>query len=108
MPTPCEKEMEHLRKLLAEVETDEDSGFDNEDNGPEDDLERIFQIMKVSAKMIRNDKRTEILKVNNSEEFLSKDGVQWRKTKFRQNIVSRLPGERRDKPCEELGVIHRR
>ncbi|GBL96403.1 hypothetical protein AVEN_146839-1, partial [Araneus ventricosus] len=31
--------MERLRKLLAEVETDEDPDFDNEDNGPEDVLE---------------------------------------------------------------------
>ncbi|GBN24482.1 Zinc finger MIZ domain-containing protein 1 [Araneus ventricosus] len=43
-------------------ETDEDPGFDNEGNGPEDDLEdESFQIMKVSANMIRNRKRTEIL-----------------------------------------------
>ncbi|GBL99271.1 hypothetical protein AVEN_177307-1 [Araneus ventricosus] len=34
--------MERLRKLLAEVETDEDLDFDNEDNGPEDILEEIF------------------------------------------------------------------
>ncbi|GBM63635.1 hypothetical protein AVEN_174017-1 [Araneus ventricosus] len=33
MPTPCEKEMELLRKLRVEVETDEDSDFDK---GPED------------------------------------------------------------------------
>ncbi|GBM42927.1 hypothetical protein AVEN_239087-1 [Araneus ventricosus] len=33
--------MERLRKLLAEVETD-DPDFDNEDNGPEDVLEEIF------------------------------------------------------------------
>ncbi|GBN02826.1 hypothetical protein AVEN_216786-1 [Araneus ventricosus] len=42
MPTSYEKEMECLRKLLAEVETDEDSNFDNEDNGPEDILEENF------------------------------------------------------------------
>ncbi|GBO11947.1 hypothetical protein AVEN_242916-1, partial [Araneus ventricosus] len=29
MPTPFEKEMERLHTLLAEVETDEDSDFDN-------------------------------------------------------------------------------
>ncbi|GBM41874.1 hypothetical protein AVEN_8543-1 [Araneus ventricosus] len=34
--------MECLRKFLAEVETDEDSDFDNEDSGPEDDLEDNF------------------------------------------------------------------
>ncbi|GBM62211.1 hypothetical protein AVEN_267879-1 [Araneus ventricosus] len=42
MPTPYEKEMKRLRKFLAEVETDEDIDFDNEDNGPEDVLEDIF------------------------------------------------------------------
>ncbi|GBL95871.1 hypothetical protein AVEN_227118-1 [Araneus ventricosus] len=31
-----------LRKLLAEVETDEDPDFDNEDNGHENVLEEIF------------------------------------------------------------------
>ncbi|GBM78499.1 hypothetical protein AVEN_266024-1 [Araneus ventricosus] len=50
--------MERLRKLLAEVETDEDTDFENE---PEDVLEEIFQMMKVSANMIRN--RTEILEM---------------------------------------------
>nr|GBM92691.1 hypothetical protein AVEN_193374-1 [Araneus ventricosus] len=63
MPTSQAKETERLRKLLAEVETDEDPDFGSEDNGPEDVLEDIifFQIMKVSASMIRNGKRTEIL-----------------------------------------------
>ncbi|GBN04107.1 hypothetical protein AVEN_88938-1 [Araneus ventricosus] len=34
--------MERLRKLLAEVETNENPDFDNKDNGPEDVLEEIF------------------------------------------------------------------
>ncbi|GBM64306.1 hypothetical protein AVEN_189111-1 [Araneus ventricosus] len=34
--------MERLHKIIAEVETDEDPDFDNEDNGPEDVLEDIF------------------------------------------------------------------
>ncbi|GBO10695.1 hypothetical protein AVEN_40890-1 [Araneus ventricosus] len=42
MPTPYEKEMEFLRKLLAEVGTNEDPDFDNEDNGPEDISEDNF------------------------------------------------------------------
>ncbi|GBN35815.1 hypothetical protein AVEN_66286-1 [Araneus ventricosus] len=42
MPTPEEKEVERLRKLLAEVETHGDPDFGNEDNGPEDVLEDIF------------------------------------------------------------------
>ncbi|GBO05194.1 hypothetical protein AVEN_46033-1 [Araneus ventricosus] len=61
MPTPYEKEMKRLRKLLAE--TDEDPDFENEDSGPENVLEEIFLIMKVSANMIRNRKRTEIIEV---------------------------------------------
>ncbi|GBM64246.1 hypothetical protein AVEN_167271-1 [Araneus ventricosus] len=36
------KEIERLHKLLAEVEIDEDSDFDNKDNGPEDVLEKNF------------------------------------------------------------------
>ncbi|GBM83717.1 hypothetical protein AVEN_271707-1 [Araneus ventricosus] len=40
MPTPFEKEMERLYKLLAE--TDEDSDFGNEDNGPKDVLKEHF------------------------------------------------------------------
>ncbi|GBN48067.1 hypothetical protein AVEN_150133-1 [Araneus ventricosus] len=42
MLNPQEKGMERLRKMLAEVETDEDPDFDNEDNAPEDVLEEIF------------------------------------------------------------------
>ncbi|GBN55748.1 hypothetical protein AVEN_26655-1 [Araneus ventricosus] len=34
--------MKRLRKLLAEVDTDEDPDFDNEGNGPEDVLEETF------------------------------------------------------------------
>ncbi|GBM80251.1 hypothetical protein AVEN_96886-1 [Araneus ventricosus] len=34
--------MEFFRKLLAEVETDEDPDFDNEDNESEDVLEDVF------------------------------------------------------------------
>ncbi|GBL72113.1 hypothetical protein AVEN_163408-1 [Araneus ventricosus] len=41
-PISYEKEMERLRKLLAGVKTDEDSDFENEDNGPEDNLEDNF------------------------------------------------------------------
>ncbi|GBL89640.1 hypothetical protein AVEN_104602-1 [Araneus ventricosus] len=41
-PTTFEKEMERLRKRFAGVETDDDSDFDNENNGPEDNLEENF------------------------------------------------------------------
>ncbi|GBO09980.1 hypothetical protein AVEN_205049-1, partial [Araneus ventricosus] len=42
MPTSYEKEVERLRKLFAELETDEDSDFGNEGNRPEDILEESF------------------------------------------------------------------
>ncbi|GBO39253.1 hypothetical protein AVEN_172381-1 [Araneus ventricosus] len=89
--------MVRLLKLLAKVETDEDPDFDNEDNGSEDVLEEIFLIMKVSANMIRNRKRTEILEMKMLELFSSEEGIEWRKTEFSQNIrshniVSHLPG----------------
>ncbi|GBO36110.1 hypothetical protein AVEN_73295-1 [Araneus ventricosus] len=42
MPPRYEKEMERLRKFLAEIETDEDPDFDHEDYGPEDVLEDVF------------------------------------------------------------------
>ncbi|GBM50256.1 hypothetical protein AVEN_141870-1 [Araneus ventricosus] len=43
MPTPYEKEMELLRKLLAGAETGKDSDCDNEDNGPEVVTEENFK-----------------------------------------------------------------
>ncbi|GBM32016.1 hypothetical protein AVEN_161810-1 [Araneus ventricosus] len=93
---------ERLRKPLAEVETDEDSDFDNEDNRPEDVLEENFSDFESFS-----EHDTELEgggdsgngELNNSEWFTSEDGAQWRKRKFRQNIrtcclntVSRLPG----------------
>ncbi|GBN18223.1 hypothetical protein AVEN_238927-1 [Araneus ventricosus] len=42
LPTPYEKEIELLRKLLTEVETDKHSDFDNEVCGPHDVLEKNF------------------------------------------------------------------
>ncbi|GBN60616.1 hypothetical protein AVEN_66711-1, partial [Araneus ventricosus] len=46
MSTPYEKEIELLRKLLAEVETDEDSNFGNE---PEGVLEENFSDNELSS-----------------------------------------------------------
>ncbi|GBM49059.1 hypothetical protein AVEN_155818-1 [Araneus ventricosus] len=103
MPTPYEKEMEPLRKLRAEVETDEDADFDN---GPEDGLEDTFSVRESFSKydtelvekigMNGNSGNEE---VNNTERFSSEDGVKWRKINLRQNIrsrchniVSRSPG----------------
>ncbi|GBM21936.1 hypothetical protein AVEN_187937-1 [Araneus ventricosus] len=42
MTTSYEKERGRLRKLFAEVETGEDSEFDNEDNRPEENLDENF------------------------------------------------------------------
>ncbi|GBN18160.1 hypothetical protein AVEN_127197-1 [Araneus ventricosus] len=100
MPTPYEKEMERLRKLLAEVETDEDPDFDNEDNGPEDVLEEIFSDHESFCEHdteSEEDGGSGNEDVNNLELFSSKEGTEWKKTKFSQNIfchniVSRLPG----------------
>ncbi|GBO00298.1 hypothetical protein AVEN_141598-1 [Araneus ventricosus] len=98
MPTPYE--MELLRKLLAEVETDEDPDFDNEDRDrPEDDLEEIFSDHESFCEhdtKSEEDRDSGNGDVNNLELFESKDGIEWRETKFRQNIrchsvVSRLP-----------------
>ncbi|GBM15068.1 hypothetical protein AVEN_150086-1 [Araneus ventricosus] len=79
--------MEHFRRLLAEVETDEDPDFDNEDNGPEE--EEIFSDHESFCELDTEseedgDSRNE--DVNNLELFSSKEGIEWRKTKFRQNI----------------------
>ncbi|GBM81395.1 hypothetical protein AVEN_117569-1 [Araneus ventricosus] len=76
--TPYEKEIESLRKLLTEVETNEDSDFDNEDNGPEDILEENFSNHESysdhdTESEADGDSGNE--KVNNLEWFLSKDGV---------------------------------
>ncbi|GBM94822.1 hypothetical protein AVEN_26533-1 [Araneus ventricosus] len=90
--------MERLRKFLAEVETDEDPDFDNEANGPEDVLDDIFSDHE---SFCEHDTESESgnEEANNLELFSSKGGIEWRKTKFRQNIrfqniVSLLPGEK--------------
>ncbi|GBM93197.1 hypothetical protein AVEN_93753-1 [Araneus ventricosus] len=86
MPPPYEKEMEHLRKFLAEVETDENPDFDN---GPEDVLEEIFsdhESFYEHDMESEEDGDSENEDANNLELFSSKEGTEWRKTKFRQNI----------------------
>ncbi|GBL99443.1 hypothetical protein AVEN_245099-1 [Araneus ventricosus] len=70
--------MERLRKLFAGVETDEDSDFDNENNGPEDNLEENFSN---HGSLSEHDTESEEdgdsgnEEVNNSEWFSTKDGV---------------------------------
>ncbi|GBL92295.1 hypothetical protein AVEN_35843-1 [Araneus ventricosus] len=84
MPTPYEKEMEDSLKLLAEVETDED-------NGPEDVSEEIFSDHEsffehgTESEEVGGSGNED---VNNLEVFLflSKEGIEWRKRKFRHNI----------------------
>ncbi|GBN05062.1 hypothetical protein AVEN_117933-1 [Araneus ventricosus] len=92
--------MERFRKLLAEVETNEDRDFDNEDSVPEDFLEDIFSDHE---NFCEHDTGSEAdgyygnEDVNNLEMFSTKEGIEWRKTKFRKNILcnnimARLPG----------------
>ncbi|GBN89035.1 hypothetical protein AVEN_112374-1 [Araneus ventricosus] len=74
--------MERLRKLVAEVETDEDPDFDNEDNGPEDVLEETFSDHESFCEPdteLEEDGDSGNEEVNNSEWFSSKDGTEWRK-----------------------------
>ncbi|GBM69749.1 hypothetical protein AVEN_75391-1 [Araneus ventricosus] len=83
--------MERSRKRFAEIETDEDPDFGNEDNGPKDVLE---DILSDHESFSEHDTQSEengdsgIKEVNNLKLFSSKDGIQWRKTKLRQNIRS--------------------
>ncbi|GBO38640.1 hypothetical protein AVEN_213105-1, partial [Araneus ventricosus] len=72
---------------------------DNQDNGPVDVLEENFSDHEIYDTESGKDGDSGNEEVNNSEWFTSKDGVQWRKRTFRQNIrtrshnvVSRLPG----------------
>ncbi|GBN03860.1 hypothetical protein AVEN_72603-1 [Araneus ventricosus] len=87
------------------LETDEDSDVDHEGNGPEDVLEENFSDHESFSE---HDTKSEEdgdfgnEEVNNSEWFSLEDGVQCRRTKFRQNIhtrchniVSRVPGTKR-------------
>ncbi|GBO05257.1 hypothetical protein AVEN_157488-1 [Araneus ventricosus] len=104
------KKWERLSKLLAEVETDEDPDFDN---GSEDVLEETFSDHESFC-----DHDTESEEdgdsgnedVNNLELFSSKEGIECRKTKFRQNIryhciMSRLPGTKG--PSKDVAIpIH--
>ncbi|GBN70701.1 hypothetical protein AVEN_88853-1 [Araneus ventricosus] len=100
MLAPYQKEMQRFRKLLGEVETDEDPDFVNEDNAPEDVLEEIFSDHESFSEHDTESEQDEDSgneDMNNLEWFSSKDGVQWWKTKFRQNIrchniVQSLPG----------------
>ncbi|GBM66281.1 hypothetical protein AVEN_235784-1 [Araneus ventricosus] len=74
--------MERIRKLLAGVESDEDPNFDNECNGPEDDLEEIFSdhetFWKHDTESEENRDSGNVV-VNNLQLFSSKEGIEWRK-----------------------------
>ncbi|GBN03634.1 hypothetical protein AVEN_198019-1 [Araneus ventricosus] len=93
----AEKETERLRKLLAEIETDEDPDFDNEGNGHEDVLEDIFSDHENFCEHnmeSEKDGDSGNEDVNNLELFPSKEGTEYKTAKFRrnircQNIVSR-------------------
>ncbi|GBL99833.1 hypothetical protein AVEN_162838-1 [Araneus ventricosus] len=76
MPTPYELEIEYLRKFLAEVETDEDSDFDN---GPEDVLEENFSDHESFGKHNMEKDGYSGNEANNLEWFTSNDSVQRKK-----------------------------
>ncbi|KAF8784231.1 hypothetical protein HNY73_011540 [Argiope bruennichi] len=80
------KEMMRLRTLLTEVETDDDSDFDNEEIEPEEENFSDHEIFSEHDTESEEDGDSENEEENSSEWFSSKDGTQWRKTKFRQNI----------------------
>ncbi|GBN34557.1 hypothetical protein AVEN_185258-1 [Araneus ventricosus] len=85
--------MQLLRRLIAEVESDGDSDFDNEDNGPEGDLEGNFSVHENFSEHdteSEEDGEEENEEVNNSEWLSSKDGVQRWKKKFRMHIYTRF------------------
>ncbi|GBN67093.1 hypothetical protein AVEN_27678-1 [Araneus ventricosus] len=76
-----------------------------EDNGPEDVLEEIFSDQHDTESEEDGDSGNE--DVNNLGLFSSKEGIEWRKTKFRQNIlcrniVSRLPATKG--PAEDVTI----
>ncbi|GBM31680.1 hypothetical protein AVEN_101294-1 [Araneus ventricosus] len=81
--------MERLRKLLAEVETEEDPDFDN---GPEDVLEEIFSDHE---SFYEHDTESEEGGNSGNEDCVVL-------------IWNKRTSERCDKPYEELGVIHQR
>ncbi|GBO32283.1 hypothetical protein AVEN_119790-1 [Araneus ventricosus] len=89
--------MERLRKLLAEVGTDEDPDFDNV---PENVLEDIFSDLENFCEHDTGSEEDGYYgneDVNNLELISTKEGIEWRKTKFTQNIpchyiMARLPG----------------
>ncbi|GBM58190.1 hypothetical protein AVEN_134631-1 [Araneus ventricosus] len=101
--------MERLPKLLAVVNTDEYSDFDNEDNGPEDDLDDNFSDHESFSEHDTDTDSEEDgdfgnEEVNNWNWFTSNDVVQLGKRKFRQNILTRfhnivslLPGTKEPK-----------
>ncbi|GBN56813.1 hypothetical protein AVEN_155636-1 [Araneus ventricosus] len=81
--------MESLRKLLAEDETDEDPDFENE---TEDVLEEIFSDHESFCEHDmewEEDGDSGNEDANNLELLSSKEGIERRKTKFRQNIHRR-------------------
>ncbi|GBO07422.1 hypothetical protein AVEN_20858-1 [Araneus ventricosus] len=70
-----EKERERLRKLFAELETDEDSDFDNKGNRPDDILEEKFSNHESFSEYdteSEEDGDSGHGEVNNSEWFASK------------------------------------
>ncbi|GBN10730.1 hypothetical protein AVEN_208153-1 [Araneus ventricosus] len=89
--------MELLHKLLAEIETDEDSDFQNEDNGPENNLENNFSNHEIFSE--HDTESEEDADFRNEDGFVLYQKIAYNggKEKFRliirtrcHNIVSRL------------------
>ncbi|GBN68782.1 hypothetical protein AVEN_70109-1, partial [Araneus ventricosus] len=81
-------------------ETDENPDFDNDDNGPEDDLEERFSDYEIFCEHdteSEEDGDSGNEDVNNLELFSTEEGIEYGRTKCRENIrchniVSPLPG----------------
>ncbi|GBO29041.1 hypothetical protein AVEN_174497-1 [Araneus ventricosus] len=114
---PASSRRDKMKKINGDFTTDEDPDIGNEDNGPEDISEEIFsdhESFREHDTESEEDGDSRNEDVNNLELFSSKEGTEWRKIKFRQNIrchdiVSLLLGtkrtsERCDKTCEELEI----
>lgn len=100
MPTPYEKEMERLRSLLNEVESEENSAnsdeeeFSDHENFSEHNSES--EIEEDDSEVDQDDV------IASSDVFIGKDNcTRWKKEKFRtngrtpaRNIISHLPGPR--------------
>ncbi|GBN88190.1 hypothetical protein AVEN_231800-1 [Araneus ventricosus] len=98
--------MERLRKPFAEVETDEDPDFENEDNGFEDVLEEVFSDHEsFSEHDTKSEEDGDSGKEDgkNLELFSSKERYEWRKQNLGK-ILCRTYLEQKDQKSWELFI----